>query len=69
MLWVTKAGARPTIVQSTASKPVNWAAIECIFGYGKQHGTLRKTMHRGIASVNADFLLSLIAYNLCGFQN
>jgi hypothetical protein len=29
------------------------AAIECIFGYGKQHGTLRKTKHRGIASVTA----------------
>ena len=40
------------------------AAIECIFGYGKQHGTLRKTKHRGIARVTADFLLNLIAYNL-----
>src|SRR6516164_3824474 len=40
------------------------AAIECIFGYGRQHGTLRKTKHRGIASVTADFLLNLIAYNL-----
>jgi hypothetical protein len=25
------------------------------------HGTLRKTKHRGIASVTADFLLNLIA--------
>jgi hypothetical protein len=32
------------------------AEIECIFGYGKQHGTLRKTKHRGIASVTADCL-------------
>ena len=40
------------------------AAIECIFDYGKQHGTLRKTKHRGIASVTAYFLLNLIAYNL-----
>ena len=40
------------------------ASIECIFGYGKQHGTLRKTKHRGIAGVTADFLLNLIAYNL-----
>ena len=40
------------------------AAIECIFGYGKQHGTLRKTKHRGLAGVAADFLLNLIAYNL-----
>ena len=31
---------------------------------GKQHGTMRKTKHRGIASVAADFLLNLIAYNL-----
>jgi hypothetical protein len=40
------------------------AMIECIFGWGKQHGTMRKTRHRGIASVGADFLLNLIAYNL-----
>ncbi len=37
---------------------------ECIFGWGKQHGTMRKTKHRGIARVAADFLLNLIAYNL-----
>ena len=35
-----------------------------IFGWGKQHGTMRKTKHRGIARVAADFLLNLIAYNL-----
>lgn len=40
------------------------AMVECIFGWGKQHGTMRKTKHRGIASVAADFLLNLIAYNL-----
>ena len=40
------------------------AMIECIFGWGKQHGTLRKTKHRGIARVAAGFLLNLIAYNL-----
>jgi hypothetical protein len=40
------------------------AMTECIFGWGKQHGTMRKTKHRGIASVAADFLLNLIAYNL-----
>ena len=39
-------------------------AIECIFGWGKQHGTLRKTKHRGVARVGAGFLLNLIAYNL-----
>ena len=26
------------------------AMIECIFGWGKQHGTMRKTKHRGIAA-------------------
>jgi len=40
------------------------AMTECIFGWGKQHGTMRKTKHRGIASVAIDFLLNLIAYNL-----
>lgn len=40
------------------------AMIECIFGWGKQHGTMRKTKHRGLANVAADFLLNLIAYNL-----
>lgn len=40
------------------------AMIECVFGWGKQHGTLRKTKHRGICRVAADFLLNLIAYNL-----
>ncbi len=38
--------------------------IECIFGWGKQHGTMRKTKHRGILRVGADFILHLIAYNL-----
>jgi transposase len=40
------------------------AMTECIFGWGKQHGTMRKTKHRGIAAVAVDFLLNLIAYNL-----
>jgi hypothetical protein len=40
------------------------AAIECIFGCGKQHGTMRKTKHHGIRRVAADFMLNLIAYNL-----
>ncbi|MGH6853152.1 MAG: transposase, partial [Methylocella sp.] len=40
------------------------AMIECIFGWGKQHGTMRKTKHRGVARVAGDFLLNLIAYNL-----
>jgi hypothetical protein len=40
------------------------AMIECIFGWGKQHGTLRKTKHRSLARVAADFLLNLVEYNL-----
>ena len=40
------------------------AMIECIFGWGKQHGTMRKTKHRGIGHVAADFMLNLIAHNL-----
>ena len=40
------------------------AMIEYIFGWGKQHGTMRKTKHRGLASVATDFMLNLIAYNL-----
>jgi hypothetical protein len=40
------------------------AMIECIFGWGKQHGTMRRTKHRGMGRVAADFLLNLIAYNL-----
>jgi transposase len=40
------------------------AMAECIFGWGKQHGTMRKTKHRGRTRVAADFLLNLIAYNL-----
>jgi transposase len=38
--------------------------IECIFGWGKLHGTMRKTRHRGIRRVAGNFLLNLIAYNL-----
>jgi hypothetical protein len=40
--------------------------VECIFGWGKQHGTMRKVKHRGLASVGADFLLNRIGYNLIG---
>lgn len=40
------------------------AMIECIFGWGKQHGTMRKTKLRGIARVTGTFMLNLIAYNL-----
>ena len=40
------------------------AMVECLFGWGKQRGTMRKTKHRGVAAVDADFMLNLIAYNL-----
>jgi len=40
------------------------AMIECVFGWGKQHGTMRKTKHRSAERVACDFLLNLIAYNL-----
>jgi len=40
------------------------AMIECIFGWGKQHGTMRKTKHRGIRGVTADIMLNLIVYDL-----
>ena len=38
--------------------------LACIFGWGKQHGTMRKTRHRSIRRVAGDFLLNIIAYNL-----
>ena len=38
--------------------------IECLFCWGKQHGTLRKTKHRGVAAVAGDFVINVIAYNL-----
>lgn len=40
------------------------AMVECVFGWGKQHGTLRRTKHRGVVRVAGDFLLNLIGYNL-----
>ena len=40
------------------------AVIERIFGWGKQHGTMRKTRHHGPARVAGNFLLNPIAYNL-----
>jgi hypothetical protein len=43
--------------------------IECIFGRGKQHGTMRRTKHRFICRIAADFMLNLIAYNLIPVPN
>ncbi|MBV8093139.1 MAG: transposase [Acetobacteraceae bacterium] len=40
------------------------AMLECIYGWGKEHGTMRKTKHRGICRVAGDFMLNLIGYNL-----
>ena len=40
------------------------AMDECMFDWGKQHGTMRKIKLRGTARVAATFLLNLIAYNL-----
>lgn len=56
--------ARTTRHQGYGMSQSRRAMIECIFGWGKQHGTMRKTKHRGIARVAADFMLNLIAYNL-----
>jgi hypothetical protein len=44
-------------------------AIKCIFGWGKQHVTMRKTKHRSVHRVAGDFLLNLIAYNLVRIPN
>jgi len=56
--------ARTTRHQGYRMSQSRRAMVECIFGWGKQHGTMLKTKHRGIASVASDFLLNLIAYNL-----
>jgi hypothetical protein len=69
---LTKTGRRRTsAVDKRTTRHVGYrisqscrAMVECIFGWGKQHGTMRKTKHRGIASVTGDFMLNLIAYNL-----
>ncbi len=47
-----------------AMSPSRRAMIECMFGWGKQHGTLRKIKRRGIARVTGTLMLNLIAYNL-----
>ena len=69
---LTKTGRRRTsAIDTRTTRHVGYrisqscrAMAECIFGWGKQHGTMRKTKHRGIAAVGADFMLNLIAYNL-----
>jgi transposase len=69
---LTKTGRRRTsAIDKRTTRHVGYrisqscrAMVECIFGWGKQHGTMRKTKHRGIEAVGANFLLNLIAYNL-----
>ncbi len=56
--------ARTTRHPGYAMSQTRRAMIEGIFGWGKQHGTMRRTKHRGIARIAEDFLLNLIAYNL-----
>jgi len=55
---------RTTRHQGYGMSQTRRAMIECIFGWGKQHGTMRKTKHRGVLRVAAGFMLNLIAYNL-----
>ena len=43
--------------------------IEEAFGWGKTIGPIRKTMLRGIASVRAQFTLTMAAYNLAKLPN
>jgi len=38
--------------------------IACLFGWGKQHGTMGKTKHRGMAAAAGDFPIDIIACNL-----
>lgn len=40
------------------------AMIECILGWGKQQGTMRKTKLRGVTRVAGSFLLNVSGYNL-----
>ena len=70
--YITKTGkARKTAIDGRTTRHPGYnisqgkrKMIECLFGWGKQHGTMRKTKHRGVARVTADFLLNLIGYNL-----
>lgn len=69
---ITKTGKRRTsAIDGRTTRHASYALsqkrrkmIECVFGWGKSHGTMRKTKHRGVERVACDFLLNLIAYNL-----
>ena len=43
--------ARTTRHEGYGMSQTRRAMIECMFGWGKQHGTMRKTKHRGLARV------------------
>jgi transposase len=70
--YTTKTGKiRKTVVNAVTAASEAYGksmtrrkAIECVFGWGKQHGTMRKTKHRGIWRVSQDFFLNITAYNL-----
>jgi transposase len=70
--YVTKTGmVRKTSIDGRTTRHKGYTLsqgkrnmIECMFGWGTQHGTMRKTKHRGLAGVAADFLLNLIGDNL-----
>jgi transposase len=55
---------RTTRHQGYAMSQTRRKMIECIFGWGKQHATMRRTKHRGLARVAGDFFVNIIAYNL-----
>ena len=56
--------ARTTRHAGYAKSQTRRKMIECIFGWGKQHGSLRRPKQRGIARIGAVFQTNLIAYNL-----
>ena len=56
--------ARTTCHKSYGMSQSRRKMIECPFGWGKQHGTIRKTKHRGLTRVTGEFLLNMIGYNL-----
>jgi transposase len=68
----TKTGkARKSAIDGRTTRHVGYAisqvcrkASECIFGFGKQHGTLRKAKLRGLEKVASVFDINLVAYNL-----
>ena len=74
--YVTKTGrARKTSIDGRTTRDKGYTLsqskrnmIEGSLGWGKQHGTMRKTKHRGLAGVAADSLLNLISYNLIRIQ-